>query len=171
MLRPILKSSILSASIQRAVVRNTRSMTILSKESKEDFKRQNYTERMGKSGRPVSPHVTIYSFPITALTSVTNRVTGVALSFGAFGVSAMELVGGSGTALAFCQSVAQMDSVVIPAVAKFSVAFPFVYHFCGGVRHMSWDHKPELLTNKGVEQSSKILVGSSIVLTGASLLI
>ena len=43
---------------------------------------ESYTEKQAKLGRPVSPHVTIYKFPITALTSITNRVTGVALSVG-----------------------------------------------------------------------------------------
>jgi succinate dehydrogenase (ubiquinone) cytochrome b560 subunit len=43
---------------------------------------ESYTEKQAKLGRPVSPHVTIYKFPITALSSITNRVTGVALSVG-----------------------------------------------------------------------------------------
>ena len=54
---------------------------------------------MKKTGRPLSPHVTIYSFPIAALSSITNRVTGVALSLGAAGLGAAELLGGSGTSL------------------------------------------------------------------------
>ena len=43
---------------------------------------ESYTERQEKLGRPVSPHVTIYAFPPAALTSITNRVTGVGLSAG-----------------------------------------------------------------------------------------
>ena len=35
-----------------------------------------------KKGRPVSPHVQVYAFPITAISSITNRITGVALSVG-----------------------------------------------------------------------------------------
>lgn len=41
-----------------------------------------YTERQMKLGRPVSPHVTVYKFPIAAISSITNRVTGVGLSVG-----------------------------------------------------------------------------------------
>jgi hypothetical protein len=41
-----------------------------------------YTEKQAAKGRPVSPHVTIYKFPVAALSSITNRVTGVALSAG-----------------------------------------------------------------------------------------
>ena len=40
---------------------------------------ETYTDRMIKKGRPVSPHVTIYRFPIVAISSITNRVTGFML--------------------------------------------------------------------------------------------
>ena len=72
-------------------------MTILSKESAEDYKKLNYTARMKASGRPVSPHVTIYAFPVTALSSITNRVTGCLLSVGCAGLGALELGAGSGS--------------------------------------------------------------------------
>ena len=41
--------------------------------------KETYTERQAKKGRPVSPHVTIYAFPAAAISSITNRVTGVVL--------------------------------------------------------------------------------------------
>ena len=37
---------------------------------------------MATKPRPISPHVQIYSFPTPALTSITHRATGVALSAG-----------------------------------------------------------------------------------------
>ena len=33
-----------------------------------------YSERQAKLGRPVSPHVTIYAFPVVALSSITVRL-------------------------------------------------------------------------------------------------
>lgn len=50
---------------------------------------------------------------------------------------------------------------VLGHVAKFSVAFPLVYHYLGGVRHLMWDRMPEMLENAKVEQSSYILAGAS----------
>lgn len=41
-----------------------------------------YLKRQEKLGRPVSPHVTIYAFPLAAITSVTHRVTGGMLTIG-----------------------------------------------------------------------------------------
>merc|ERR1719223_1347578 len=120
---------------RRIQLESCRGMTVLSKESGEEFKKQNYTERMKKTQRPVSPHVTIYSFPITALTSITNRVTGVALSIGAAGLGTVELVGGSGASLALMQEIAASGAIV-GGVAKLSVAFPCIFHYLGGLRHL-----------------------------------
>ena len=46
-----------------------------------------YTERMKKTGRPVSPHLTVYAFPTVAISSITVRITGVLLSTGLGGVA------------------------------------------------------------------------------------
>jgi len=140
-------------------------MTILSNESKAEFKKENYTSRMAATRRPVSPHVTIYSFPVAALTSIANRVTGTALSFGAVGLGVAELVGGNGAALDLMSYIGSSDSALVVAGAKFSVAFPVVYHYLGGARHLIWDNSPEMLTNLGVEKTSYILVGSSLLIS------
>lgn len=110
-------------------------MTILSKETAEKHKQQNYTQRQSKFGRPVSPHVTIYSFPMGALSSISNRLSGIMLSFGAAGVGTVELVGGTGSALQLMQAVGSASNpVLLVAGAKFSVAFPLIYHYLGAVR-------------------------------------
>eukprot|EP00551_Chaetoceros_affinis_P000366 CAMPEP_0203635944 /NCGR_PEP_ID=MMETSP0088-20131115/2605_1 /ASSEMBLY_ACC=CAM_ASM_001087 /TAXON_ID=426623 /ORGANISM="Chaetoceros affinis, Strain CCMP159" /LENGTH=146 /DNA_ID=CAMNT_0050489955 /DNA_START=168 /DNA_END=608 /DNA_ORIENTATION=- len=140
-------------------------MTILSKESKETHKKENYNERMSKTGRPVSPHVTIYSFPITALTSITNRATGVALSVGALGVASLELLNGSGATMALMQDINASSGAVVTGAAKFTVAFPLVYHYLGGVRHLAWDNFPDMLTNVDVVKASYALVGGSVLLS------
>mmetsp|Transcript_23497 Transcript_23497/g.65367 ORF Transcript_23497/g.65367 Transcript_23497/m.65367 type:complete len:174 (+) Transcript_23497:97-618(+) len=145
-----------------------RPMTILSKESAEEYKKMNYTTRMKDTGRPVSPHVTIYAFPVAALSSITNRVTGCALSMGCAGLGAAELVGGSGTALYLMQLIGSQGFLVASA-AKLSVGFPIVYHYLGALRHFAWDYQPDRLTNDQVEQASQILIGSSVVLTGGLL--
>ncbi len=43
---------------------------------------ESYTEKQQRLGRPVAPHVTIYKFPMAAVSSITNRITGIALSVG-----------------------------------------------------------------------------------------
>ena len=141
-----------------------RNMTVLSKQSAEEYKNLNFSERAKKTGRPVSPHVTIYSFPIGALTSIVNRVTGCALSVGAAGLGAAELLGGSGTALDLMSTLGAQGGV-ITAGAKFSVAFPFAYHYIGGLRHLAWDSMPDMLTNADVDKASYALAGSSVLIS------
>ncbi len=41
---------------------------------------EEYEKQKSKIVRPTSPHVTIYKFPLPALTSITHRITGVALT-------------------------------------------------------------------------------------------
>ena len=46
------------------------------------FSTESYSEMQAKKGRPISPHVQIYKFPVAAVSSITNRFTGVALWIG-----------------------------------------------------------------------------------------
>lgn len=119
---------------------------------------------MKETGRPVSPHVTVYAFPAVALSSITNRVTGCALSVGCAGLGLIELVGGSGSSLSLMQTIGS-QGFPIAAAAKFSVSFPIVYHYFAAVRHFMWDSKPEMLENQAVQQSSYILFGASTAIS------
>jgi len=138
-----------------------RPMTVLSKQSADEYKKQNYTERMNRTGRPVSPHVTIYALPVAAFASIATRITGVMLSFGAFGVGGLDLVAGPGVSLSIMESIAS-QGMLVSAPAKFSVAFPLVYHSLGAFRHFLWDYFPDrFLNNDDVSKSSIVLFGSA----------
>eukprot|EP00903_Cladosiphon_okamuranus_P020620 g18930.t1 len=121
-----------------------------------EAEKESYTARQAKTGRPVSPHVTIYDFPPAALSSIANRVTGVALVAGLYGISGASLVG--------CDAPALMNALgssgVGPAV-KLAVSFPLVYHYFGAVRHTVWDYMPETLQTEGVAKTSYALLGAS----------
>ena len=119
-----------------------------------------YTERMEQTGRPISPHITIYKFPIVALSSGTTRFTGFALSIGTWGIGCTALLGGDPGAI-----MASLGSSGIAPLAKFCVAFPFTYHFCGGLRHVIWDRNPDMLTNQQVEQSSYLVMGAATAIS------
>ncbi|CAM9711713.1 unnamed protein product, partial [Ascophyllum nodosum] len=121
---------------------------------------ESYTATQAKTGRPLSPHVEIYDFPAAALSSITNRVTGVALTVGLYGIGGAALVG--------CDPAAMMSalgsSLAGPAV-KGAVAFPLVFHYLGAARHTVWDYMPETLQNSGVKKTSYALFGLSGVIT------
>tara|TARA_B100001057_G_scaffold446435_1_gene484979 strand:+ start:159 stop:617 length:459 start_codon:yes stop_codon:yes gene_type:complete len=107
----------------------------------------------------ISPHVSIYKFPITAITSILNRGTGVALS-GMFVLS--------GTSLALGKKPLDHYSKLQPwqkTLVNYGVLFPNIYHAFGGIRHMIWDKFPKLLHNSAVHRSSILLISSSLITT------
>lgn len=91
------------------------------------------------------------------------RITGAALSGGLTCAAALALVGADVPAMASSLG----DVRVIGEVAKFSVAFPFVYHYLGALRHLYWDNNPEALENDKVTQLSYIHGGSAVAISAA----
>lgn len=127
-------------------------MRLMSSEVK-----QTYTERMAAKGHPVSPSVEIYKFPIAAISSITNRITGVVLTVGATSFAALSIVG-----VDVAGMMMSLGNSGIGPIFKFSVAFPLVYHYLGGLRHVYWDKKPETITTETVETLSKALFGAAV---------
>lgn len=125
--------------------------------------------------RPLSPDVfeidqptMHYKFPLGAITSILNRVTGVMLTAGFTGAGYVALTGdlpGAITALA-------TDHPMLAFPAKLVVSWPLIYHYLGGIRHVVWDNAKmgnqtdhsDLLETPKVELSSKVLIASSVVL-------
>lgn len=108
----------------------------------------------------ISPHVQIYKFPMTAISSILNRATGMALS-GMF-------LGGSIIPYTYneIQPIYQNLSKNTQIVLHSIIQFPVVYHTLGGFRHFIWDMYPNLLTNVKAIKSSYMLIGTSIITTG-----
>lgn len=128
--------------------------------------------------RPVSPHVFEidnrqfhYKMPLGALSSITNRATGVMMSVGAGAAGYIALTGDLGAAVAAFRE--SYPLLVLPA--KFAVAFPLSYHYLAGVRHLYWDHykygnqadKHSPLEIPAVEASSKAVIGGAAVAAAA----
>lgn len=107
----------------------------------------------------ISPHVQIYKFPLTALSSITNRITGL-------GLSGMYI--GLGTSYLFNQNLLEYyDNANQPVktTVNYTILFPNIYHTCGGIRHFIWDKYPQFITKQLVHRSSLALFGVSILST------
>lgn len=126
--------------------------------------------------RPLSPDVfeldklaPHYKMPWGAISSIGNRATGAALSVGFAAAGYVALTGDLPGALAGLR--ANYPLLAVPV--KFTIAFPLVYHYLGGLRHFVWDlhkignqaDKTSLLETPRVEQSSQILAGSSLAIS------
>lgn len=130
--------------------------------------------------RPLSPHVfelnsvkPHYKMPAGAISSITNRATGFALSLG---TGAMALAALSGDLPALVAAV-QGSALLIPI--KAAVSFPLVYHYAAGMRHFYWDKYayPNMaqhttpLEVKSVKASSAALLGGSAIAAAALALV
>ena len=117
-----------------------------------------YSQRMAATGRPISPHVTIYAFPTIAISSITVRITGVALTIGTSAIAATTLLKGDTFTQGCTEAIANSNAA---PVAKFAVAFPLTYHYLGGIRHAVWDLTAKGFTNQQMLLSSYALFGAS----------
>ena len=108
----------------------------------------------------ISPHVSIYSFPVSAITSILNRITGTALT-GMYIGGGFSKIGGYDI-ISFYESLSKIQKTSV----DLCLLFPSVYHTFGGIRHLMWDTYPKLLTNQKVAKSSYLLLGISFVSTG-----
>ncbi|MCH8944072.1 MAG: succinate dehydrogenase, cytochrome b556 subunit [Proteobacteria bacterium] len=92
---------------------------------------------MSNNGRPLSPHLSIYRWPITMTLSILHRVTGVGLSVG-FAVWAAWLFGAMLGAEAYAGLIAMLGTVV-GKVLLIGWSFAFFFHLSNGIRHLVWD--------------------------------
>lgn len=117
---------------------------------------------MSNRTRPLSPHLTIYRWPLTMILSILHRATGVSLSVGLIIFSVWLF------AIAFGEQYFTFFVYVFSNwIGRFLLVvwtFAFFLHFCNGLRHLYWD------TGRGfdrerVEMSARIVVFSSLLLT------
>lgn len=90
-----------------------------------------------RNGRPLSPHLTIYRWPVTMMTSIAHRATGVALAVGMI-ILAWWLVSLSNGPEGFDVFHAVMTSPP-GLVVLLGLTWSLAFHLCNGVRHLAWD--------------------------------
>jgi len=116
--------------------------------------------------RPLSPHLSVYKFKYTLLSSILNRITGLALTAGLL-VLGYWLVALSQGAEAYAKAEVMLSHPFFKLIFA-GMAFAFAYHLLAGIRHLIWD------TGRGLErrqsQQSAWAVGVISVLLTAALL-
>ena len=92
---------------------------------------------MSDSGRPLSPHLSIYRWPVTMTVSILHRATGVAMSVGLiiFAVWLMQTAAGAEQYAAF----SGLMSSLFGKLALIGWSYAFFFHLSNGVRHLVWD--------------------------------
>jgi succinate dehydrogenase / fumarate reductase cytochrome b subunit len=116
--------------------------------------------------RPLSPHLSIYRFGYTMSLSILHRITGVALSVTLIAGVAW-LMGAAGGAEAYGRTLRVLASW--PFKLAFALALiALVYHFCNGLRHLSWDagwgfERPQ------AKRSALVVIVATVILAALAL--
>ena len=99
---------------------------------------------MSKSDRPLSPHLSIYRWPITMTLSILHRATGVAMSLGfvVLVVCLFDVASGEESYAIFAEAMGS----TVGGLMLIGWSFAFFFHLSNGVRHLFWD------TGRGFEK-------------------
>jgi succinate dehydrogenase / fumarate reductase cytochrome b subunit len=92
---------------------------------------------MTMSNRPLSPHLQVYRLPLTAMLSITHRMTGVFLFLGLIGIAGFIAAAAAGPLL-FTPMLDGLSSQV-GKIAVWLWVFALYFHACHGIRHLLWD--------------------------------
>lgn len=112
--------------------------------------------------RPLSPHLTIYRWPINMAMSITHRATGVALTVGTLLLTVWLCAAANSP-----ECYAWLNGFFGGFIGKFMLfgwSVSLYYHMLNGIRHLWWDtgHGFEL---GAVMRSSWIVIAGTILLT------
>jgi succinate dehydrogenase / fumarate reductase cytochrome b subunit len=118
---------------------------------------------MNPNDRPLSPHLSIYRWPVTMVSSILHRATGIAMSVG-FILFSFWLADAASGPDAYAVFVGAVGST-LGCILLVGWSWAFFYHLANGIRHLVWD------TGRGLEKeqataSAWFVIVASVVLTG-----
>jgi len=119
---------------------------------------------MANHDRPLSPHLSVYSWQVSNGLSILHRMTGFVLFTGAFlfalwltaaviGPETYDLIMGI-----LCSWFGQL--------VLFGYTFCFYYHFCNGIRHLGWDIGLGFGKDTAVKTGILVVIVSSLLTLG-----
>ena len=117
---------------------------------------------MSNNDRPLSPHLSVYRWPVTMVSSILHRATGIAMAAG-FVLLVFWLADTANGPDAYAALAAAMGSV-LGRILLVGWSWAFFYHLANGIRHLVWD------TGRGLEKgqataSAWLVIAASVVLT------
>lgn len=130
----------------------------------EEPKEEHFEIRNEKLKRPLSPHLTIYDFPLPAMMSISHRASGIILSgyFSVLGIGAIMLPHDISHYIAIIEGMNLSPALIF--IAKACLAAPLGYHFANGVRHLYWD-TAKGLTMKEIYTTGYTIMGLTALIT------
>ena len=92
---------------------------------------------MNNKKQPLSPHLTVYKPQITSIMSISHRIAGFFQTIGTIiiFVYILALFIGEG----FYNYIDFFITSLLGKIFVFLYFFSICYHFCNGIRHLTWD--------------------------------
>jgi succinate dehydrogenase / fumarate reductase cytochrome b subunit len=87
--------------------------------------------------RPLSPYFQIYRWPVTMVTSIVHRATGMALAAGTLVIAWWLIAVASGPAQYDLFSMVARSP--IGQIVLFGFVWSLAFHLLNGIRHLAWD--------------------------------
>lgn len=116
--------------------------------------------------RPLSPHLQIYHLPITAIISISHRITGIFLIFGLVGF--VFLLAQVKTGMLTYLEMQTMLQTISRKLLLSGFIYALMFHLCHGIRHLIWDIGKSFSRDTLVHYAKMELL-FSLILTGCSL--
>ena len=116
-------------------------------------------------GRPLSPHLQIYRWPITMAASITHRATGCALAAGTLFLSWWLIAAASGPdAYAVFAAAAAHP---LGQIVLFGFLWSLSFHLLNGIRHLFWDAGYGFKVPTAKLTAALVYAGSLLLAAGA----
>ena len=112
--------------------------------------------------RPLSPHLTVYRWPITMTMSILHRITGGALYFGTLLVAWWLIA--AATSESYFDFVNGVFGSWFGRLVLFGYTWALMHHMLGGVRHLVWD------TGDGPREAYRVASSPGPTLAGSVVL-
>ena len=117
---------------------------------------------MTKSNRPLSPHLSVYRWPITMTLSILHRGTGLAMAAGLV-VLAAWLINASASAEDY-RRFTELMAAPVGRLLLVGWSFAFFFHLANGIRHLVWDTGHGLGKQQAIA-SAWFVLAAAVVLT------
>jgi succinate dehydrogenase / fumarate reductase cytochrome b subunit len=116
-------------------------------------------------GRPLSPHLQIYRWPITMAASITHRATGIALAAG-YVLLAWWLIAASLGPDAY-GFFGRLAGTIVGEIILFGFLWSLAYHLLNGIRHLAWDIGYGFRVPTAQITAALVYLGSLLLAAGA----
>ncbi len=120
---------------------------------------------MATPDRPLSPHLQVYRLPLTALMSITHRMTGIGLTLGTLLLAWWVTAAAYGEAQ--YEQVQAFLGTWLGLLILLGFTYALFYHLCNGLRHLFWDFGRYFELEETRRADVVVLIGS-VALTVAT---